>query len=374
MLLRVYDRPDVGGPAGGGGLGRPVLPRAHGQTTWRSYTGNCTRPTPRGHRPAPPRAGILPDAGGAAPAVAPGHSGHPRTLPTPAPCPPPARARPRARPRPPGHDPRPPRAPPHGHDGAGAGRAARHGGRHRSRGRAGAADTSGFGGETAAASAARASPASAYVDSAIPVTQFRLRFDAAYDDNRPDRADFFYPSAVAFGPPGSIPPPSARAGPGQARQLPGAVKLPSTVAANEPAVRLRGSALPLDRHRLQRHQSQREPPRHQRRQFGFQVRPAQGVDRVLTLSCAPTPPPRLPARPGRNNWNLEPAVSLPAPVGAVHPGGRVPDFTPSRAPTTSRNVIRYGAGVSYLAVNGPRFRVAPVTRAGGLDGDQRQRS
>jgi hypothetical protein len=31
-----------------------------------------------------------------------------------------------------------------------------------------------------------------YIDSAVPLTQFRLRFDAAYDSNRPDRAEFFY--------------------------------------------------------------------------------------------------------------------------------------------------------------------------------------
>src|SRR5262249_13954942 len=32
-----------------------------------------------------------------------------------------------------------------------------------------------------------------YIDPAIPLTQFRLRYDAAYRDNRPDRAEFFYP-------------------------------------------------------------------------------------------------------------------------------------------------------------------------------------
>jgi hypothetical protein len=36
-----------------------------------------------------------------------------------------------------------------------------------------------------------------YVENAVPATQFRLRFDAAYQDNRPDRAEFFWP-----GPPG----------------------------------------------------------------------------------------------------------------------------------------------------------------------------
>ncbi|HEV3260668.1 MAG TPA: hypothetical protein VG013_27690 [Gemmataceae bacterium] len=31
-----------------------------------------------------------------------------------------------------------------------------------------------------------------YIDSAIPVTQFRQRYDAGFDMNRPDRAEFFY--------------------------------------------------------------------------------------------------------------------------------------------------------------------------------------
>ena len=37
-----------------------------------------------------------------------------------------------------------------------------------------------------------------YVDFAVPITQFRLRFDAAYDDNRPDRAEFFYGKCGCF--------------------------------------------------------------------------------------------------------------------------------------------------------------------------------
>src|SRR5262245_9257407 len=32
-----------------------------------------------------------------------------------------------------------------------------------------------------------------YIDSAVPRTEFRLRYDSGYDNNRPDRAEFFYP-------------------------------------------------------------------------------------------------------------------------------------------------------------------------------------
>jgi hypothetical protein len=58
----------------------------------------------------------------------------------------------------------------------------------------GAEQAAAFGGETVAV----ASSAVGYIDSAIPRTEFRFRFDAAYDDNRPDRAEFFYAKCGCF--------------------------------------------------------------------------------------------------------------------------------------------------------------------------------
>src|SRR5262249_17017230 len=37
-----------------------------------------------------------------------------------------------------------------------------------------------------------------YIAAATPRTQTRVRFDAAYDDNRPDRAEFFYAKCGCF--------------------------------------------------------------------------------------------------------------------------------------------------------------------------------
>jgi hypothetical protein len=39
-----------------------------------------------------------------------------------------------------------------------------------------------------------------YIDNAIPGNQFRLRFDASYGDNRPNRAEFFYARPAPRGP------------------------------------------------------------------------------------------------------------------------------------------------------------------------------
>ncbi len=45
---------------------------------------------------------------------------------------------------------------------------------------------------------AASNAAAGYIDLAVPVTQFRLRYDAAYGTNRPDRAEFFYPKCGCF--------------------------------------------------------------------------------------------------------------------------------------------------------------------------------
>jgi hypothetical protein len=47
-----------------------------------------------------------------------------------------------------------------------------------------------------------------YIDSAIPGDVFRLRFDASFDDNRPTRAEFFYPRGGPLGP--GLPEPEPR--------------------------------------------------------------------------------------------------------------------------------------------------------------------
>src|SRR4051794_26730611 len=47
-----------------------------------------------------------------------------------------------------------------------------------------------------------------YIDSAVPTSQFRLRFDSAWRNNRPTRAEFFYPKGGASGP--GLPTPDPR--------------------------------------------------------------------------------------------------------------------------------------------------------------------
>jgi hypothetical protein len=71
-------------------------------------------------------------------------------------------------------------------------------------------------GALASETVALADSAVGYIDSAIPATHFRVRVDAAYNNRRPDRAEFFYAKCGCFrilgldpsagGPPSSGPP------------------------------------------------------------------------------------------------------------------------------------------------------------------------
>ena len=47
-----------------------------------------------------------------------------------------------------------------------------------------------------------------YIDNAIPGTLFRLRYDDAFNDRRPTRAEFFYPKGAPQGP--GLPEPESR--------------------------------------------------------------------------------------------------------------------------------------------------------------------
>ncbi len=47
-----------------------------------------------------------------------------------------------------------------------------------------------------------------YIDNALPINVFRLRYDSAYGNNRPDRGEFFYAKCGCFGTPDAQGPPN----------------------------------------------------------------------------------------------------------------------------------------------------------------------
>jgi hypothetical protein len=201
-----------------------------------------------------------------------------------------------------------------------------------------------------------------YIDSAIPITQFRLRFDAAYDDNRPDRADFFYPKCGCFG--------NGAPGPGNA-STGGARRVDyqelSSYFEFAPTQRLSGfvevpfrwvdiAFLPAGVANENHHDLSDV-------NFGLKYALLYEPDRVVTVQLRTYAPTGDSTRGlGRNNWNVEPALLVYQRLSErLIFEGEVRDFIPiSSADDFAGNVIRYGAGLSYLVYTGATFRVAPV--------------
>jgi hypothetical protein len=232
------------------------------------------------------------------------------------------------------------------------------------------ADLSGLVAGGSAAGGGSGFTAAGYVESAIPVTQYRLRVDFADDDNRPDRADFFYPKCGCFRT-------AAKLGlPGGDPNAPGPGKVPAskvdfTELSNyfEYAYTPRISAfINIPVRYLTIHfqpfgvQNETESGLSDI-DFGFKYAMIYQPDRVLTFQLrtyTPTGDARLGL--GRNNWNLEPALLYYHQLSPrMYFEGELRDFIPvSSQDDFAGNVIRYGGALSYLVYNQPCFRIAPV--------------
>lgn len=189
-----------------------------------------------------------------------------------------------------------------------------------------------------------------YVDSAVPRNQFRLRYDSAVDDNRPERADFFY-SKNALGPI-----PEKRVNFQQLNSYLELAPLPWLSGFIEmPYVWL-----------------QPQINRHQRGlgdlKCGFKAALVNEEDTVLTFQCRLYTPTADGLRGlGTHNWNVEPALLFYQRLtDELTFESELRDFIPvSAADDFAGNVLRYGVGLSYLVYNQTRFRITPVTEVVG---------
>jgi hypothetical protein len=196
-----------------------------------------------------------------------------------------------------------------------------------------------------------------YIDLAAPRTQVRIRFDAMYGDNRPDRADFFYPKCGCFqalgqrdahGPP--LPETNVDAQElmfyGEyafGERFSSFVEIP--IRYINPDVNANASGLSDVN-------------------FGFKYAMLYSPERILTFQLRATAPSGEPTLGlGTNNWWLEPAFLFEkqlSPRMALL--GEFRDSIPV-APTDdfAGNVLRYGIGVSYMVYSGCHVRVTPIT-------------
>jgi hypothetical protein len=184
-----------------------------------------------------------------------------------------------------------------------------------------------------------------YIDPAIPMTMLRLRGEAADDDNRPERADFFY-SKNAPGPLAdhfvNYQEMYAYLEVAPTPRLSGFIELPYRFLQPDQNTDQNGLG-DLD--------------------FGFKYAFLYTEDTVGTLQVRMYAPTADGLRGlGTHNWNIEPALLLYKRLtDRLTLEAELRDFIPVYAyDDFAGNVIRYGAGLGYLLYDTPKVRVLPV--------------
>jgi hypothetical protein len=192
-----------------------------------------------------------------------------------------------------------------------------------------------------------------YIDPAAARTMFRIRFDAFYNDNRPDRADFFYPKCGCFQTRDAHGPPLA-----ERRVDAQELRFYGEYAATE---RFSGFAeVPI---RYINPDINANASGLGDVNFGFKYSLLYDPERIVTFQLRTYTPSGEPTKGlGTNNWWLEPALLGERQLGKrVALLGELRDSIPiDRTDDFAGNVIRYGVGVSFLAYCGERVRVSPI--------------
>ncbi len=203
--------------------------------------------------------------------------------------------------------------------------------------------------------------ASNYIDSAIPRTQMRLRFDSVYDINRPDRGEFFYPkcgcfNAAGLGPANGPPLPETNINSAQYYQtyleyawnkdFSTFIEVP--IVAIDPQVNLNTSGIGDIN-------------------AGFKLSLYDDEKTFFTFQFRTYVPTADGTKGlGTEHVSLEPALLLYKQLAPkLFFEGEVRDWIAVGGSNFAGNVLRYGAGLSVLAYQGCNFRVQPVAEVVG---------
>jgi hypothetical protein len=233
----------------------------------------------------------------------------------------------------------------------------------------GAAAGSGIGGGVAVAR-----DGAAYLDSAIPRTEVRFRFDAYYDSNRPDRAEFFYAKCGCFRFVSTGADPNAK----------GPFTLPKF---DQNGNIIPNSALPNFHVDYQEIRSYIEVAYDSRFSaflevpvrfinpdatpdfnglgdinFGAKYAIIADCDQYVTAQLRMYTPTGDPFKGlGTNHWTVEPGLLYYRTLSErLSLQAQVEDWIPIGGTDFAGNVLNYGAGLTYAAFCGPSFRVSPV--------------
>ncbi|HEX5272087.1 MAG TPA: transporter [Gemmataceae bacterium] len=203
------------------------------------------------------------------------------------------------------------------------------------------------------------------VDDAVPFTHVRLRFDAAYDDNRPDRAEFFYGKCGCFtnGNAGALFDPHA---PGPLRPET-SVDYQEVSTYFEYAVGTRFSAFVEVPVRLINPEQNSDHTGIGDMNVGAKFAMISGDDTVLTFQGRVYIPTGDAAEGlGTDHTSLEPAILLYQRLcDRVALQAEFRDWIPIGGTDFEGNIVRYGLALNWLALDRPGFRVMPVTEVVG---------
>jgi hypothetical protein len=192
----------------------------------------------------------------------------------------------------------------------------------------------------------------AYLDSAIPVTQFRLRYTAANDDNRPDRAEFFYGKCGCFGPSmGGVGPPKQETD----------VSYRDISGYLEYAVNNRLSGFVEVPYRWLEPEQNAHANGFADMNAGFKFALLADPCQYLTFqfrTYAPTGDVGLGL--GTGHASLEPALLYWRQFDRLQVQGQLNDWIAIPGTDFSGNVLSYGVGASYDVYNNHNLRIAPV--------------
>jgi hypothetical protein len=208
--------------------------------------------------------------------------------------------------------------------------------------------------------------AAGYIDNAIPVTQFRLRFDAAYGDNRPDRAEFFYAKCSCL----TALTPQQAAALGTNNRAAGPtnptgetnVDFQDVAAYVEVAVNNRLSGFVEMPYRFLNPELNDNANGIADMNFGLKYAFIASREQYLTFQFRTfLPTGDSHEGLGTDHVSLEPAFLWQRQFGERLTGyAEVRDWIPVNGSDFAGNVVRYGVGASYLVYDAPKVRVSPV--------------
>jgi hypothetical protein len=185
-----------------------------------------------------------------------------------------------------------------------------------------------------------------YIDSALIRTQLRLRYDAAYDDNRPDRAEFFYAKCGCFGP--------GAHGPALAET---SVDYQDVTVYAEGAISPRLSVFVEAPVRFLNAEQNQDVGGYSDMNFGFKAALISCPDQVVTFQLRTYVPTGDSDRGlGNNHVTMEPALLYWQQLSdRLYAEAEFRDWVPIGGSDFAGNVIRYGVGVSYFLMGEPQL-------------------